>query len=990
MKTLRLWLFLLFLLLAGSYAVMQSGFGKNFIRAIFANALQNSGFFVTIDHIEGTLPHQIELKGVALTGNQVSLTAEQISLRPVLWRLLKKEIAFTQVHARGVSIDQGTPFDFEGKFRMSQNRAFLRGQIADWTLTARLHLQSKKLAFTAANPLVATKGEVQLDAAYHPLTAQVELESEQLLAKLPFDAQGRLLAHLLIERQEENYQIRATWQIPLLVVKETDVGKVLGTGTGTWGNRILQAEITADPFAKATFDWEILPDFRLVGSNTVTIENLQSFRIPHVFGKCEAKADWSVSDNLQKLSLDVTSTNFYYGPFFAQKASLYSDLEDPLHTWKGLVDIEFEKARWRELELESASFEATGEKENWNFRLFAEGEWKHPLEIHMNGSWKNHFTAQIENLDGTFFNHPFLLSKPISFEWTEDIFRLSPAEISIAGASALLQIDRQGDRTDARLRCSGLPLDFLSLNPLDVSVAGLLNLEADVHEERNRLQGDLKASIEGMEVASLGDQEKLNAAGRFTGHFDKDLLALKGDLHVRSAPLLHLDVSLPIHFSLWPFEADLLLHKAAKGNIALNGRIEDFLDFVDLGPHRLEGACLCDLKFTNTLYRPLVAGVLQFENGSYENYYTGTQLQNIRADFLAEKNTLYLRSFQAQDAKSGTLTATGEISLKQGDLYPFHLDVAFNQLQFAEIDLVSAAANGNVHIEGNATSALAQGDVHILQCAFTIPDHIPRPLPNLQVVYLNPIHPPPPPETAYQPYPLHLDLRVFAPQSVTIAGRGLSSEWKGDFQLTGTYTAPAAKGKLELIDGEFNFSSRSFKLTEGSLSLSGVEHEMPHLNLAAATETHGVSILARLKGPLDDPQITLQSVPPLPLGSIMSYLLFGQDLSEISGFQAIQIASSLASLAGTGPDIMESTRRSLGVDRLRVISEPTEEGGETVALQVGKYVSKGVLVTFSQSASDSGPEISVEVELKGNFVFQVQNDQRQEQGIFTLKWSRNY
>jgi translocation and assembly module TamB len=322
--------------------------------------------------------------------------------------------------------------------------------------------------------------------------------------------------------------------------------------------------------------------------------------------------------------------------------------------------------------------------------------------------------------------------------------------------------------------------------------------------------------------------------------------------------------------------------------------------------------------------------------------------------------------------------------------YPFDLDLNLKDLQFTEIDLVSAKAVGNVHIEGNAFSGIAKGEIEIQDAEVTIPDHIPRPLPDLAVTYRNPTHPTLPLKKNYRPYPLHLDLNVLPPTQISIEGRGLTSLWKGHFHLGGTTLELATKGLLELIEGEFNFSSRSFKLIEGSLAFSGVEHQMPYLNLAGQMETKGITITARLKGPLDDPQITLVSNPPLPLGSIMSYLLFGQDISEIGGFQALQIATSLASLAGTGPDVMETTRRSLGVDRLRVVTEPTEEGGETVALQVSKYISKGVLVSFTQGTDESSTNISVEIELKNNFVFQIESDQRQEQGKFTLKWNHNY
>ncbi|HSX11695.1 MAG TPA: translocation/assembly module TamB, partial [Chlamydiales bacterium] len=943
MKKIGIWLFLVFIVVAAVYAVMQSTIGQNLVRSFVTSSLQKSGYAVTIDHIEGTLPHQIELKGLTVTGKNVDITVEQLSLRPVLWRLIKNEIAFTDVKAKGISFEKGIPFDFEGQFRMSKRSAFLQGQIDAWTLTTYLDLTNRLLFYTVANPLVVAKGQMQLDPAYQIASAKGEIQSELH----PF------LAHLSATRKEGAYEIQGTWQWD----------KVEGSAEGVLSHRNIKGEIGVGPYGKATLDLEILPDWRLIGITTFAIENLQALHIPNAYGKLEGKAEWHLVDQSQGLRLDVTASDFYYKTLFAQKVSVYSDLLDPFQSLKGTADFEFERAKWNNLLLESGSFETTGEKDYWTFTFFGEGKWKHPFEVHINGSWRDHFIADIENFDGTFFNHPFVLTKPVHFEYTQDIFRLPEAEITIAGSTAFVHIDRNGDRTDARLRFHRLPLDFLSLNPLDLSVVGILDLEADIHEAGNLLQGDLKASIEQMEVASLGLNEKLNAAGAFEGHFDRDLLSLKGALNVRNTPLLNLDLSLPIHFSLWPFEAELLTHKNSSGHIALDGRIEDFLDFLNFGPHRLEGACHCDLELSRTLYRPQLEGYLRFENGFYENYYTGTQLRNITADFAAEKNTLRLRSFKAQDALgTGTLNATGEIKLQQGDLYPFQLDLAFTNLQFVEIDLVAASAEGNVHIEGNTSSALAKGDVRIIKSELSIPDHIPRPLPNLQVVYVNPIHPVPPPETSYQPYPLYLDLHVTAPESVSISGRGLSSEWRGDFHIGGTFTSLAAKGKLELIDGEFNFSSRSFKLTDGSVTFSGAEHEMPNINIAGAIETHGVSVIARLKGPINDPQITLQSVPPLPLGSIMSYLLFGQDLADISGFQALQLASSVAGMAGTGSDIMESTRRSLGVDRLRVIAEPTEEGGEMVSLQVGKYISKGVLVSFTQGTEDSSTNVSVEVE----------------------------
>jgi translocation and assembly module TamB len=445
---------------------------------------------------------------------------------------------------------------------------------------------------------------------------------------------------------------------------------------------------------------------------------------------------------------------------------------------------------------------------------------------------------------------------------------------------------------------------------------------------------------------------------------------------------------------VWPPTAALVFHERAKGKFSLDGHIEDFLDFFDLGSHRLEGECHCNLSLNHTLARPLLSGYIDFDNGSYQNYYTGTELKNIRAEWLADKESLFLRVFSAQDAQQqGTLTAKGRIDMAIERKFPFRFDLDFTRLNLASLDLITAQAGGKLQIEGDADGALARGSAAILEADVTVPDRIPRKYPNLQVVYKNAEKPPEPPQALLEePYPLRLDLSVDAPDGIFISGRGLDTEWKGSFHIGGTQTAVEAKGSIELIKGEFLFSGRRFKLTEGSLSFSGVPNEMPFLNLAGMMEVKDVAITARLKGPLNNPQITLQSTPPLPMGTIMSYLLFGQDMSEINSLQALQLANSLSSIAGEGPDVLETTRRSLGVDRLRLLNLPSDVEGEggTVAVQVGKYVTEGVIVSYSQGADYSSGNISIEVEAKGGMTFVLESDQVEEQGKFTLRWSHNY
>ncbi|HEY5260196.1 MAG TPA: translocation/assembly module TamB domain-containing protein, partial [Rhabdochlamydiaceae bacterium] len=109
-------------------------------------------------------------------------------------------------------------------------------------------------------------------------------------------------------------------------------------------------------------------------------------------------------------------------------------------------------------------------------------------------------------------------------------------------------------------------------------------------------------------------------------------------------------------------------------------------------------------------------------------------------------------------------------------------------------------------------------------------------------------------------------------------------------------------------------------------------------------------------------------------------------ISEISQGEAIHLAQVLISLSGgTGPDVLEAIRKSIGVDRLNIVSSQTDIS--KVSVQIGKYLTKGVMVTLSQGIDSSN--VIVEVELKKGFILQAET-QDEGEGKFTLKWNKNY
>ena len=137
------------------------------------------------------------------------------------------------------------------------------------------------------------------------------------------------------------------------------------------------------------------------------------------------------------------------------------------------------------------------------------------------------------------------------------------------------------------------------------------------------------------------------------------------------------------------------------------------------------------------------------------------------------------------------------------------------------------------------------------------------------------------------------------------------------------------------------------------------------------------------RGSFSSPQLNFQSNPPLPTSQILARILFNKDVSELNASQAAQLAYTIINLSqGSGPNLLEKIHKNLGIDRLGISAN---EG--KVAVQIGKYLTEGVMITLSQSTDES--HVIVEVELKGGFVLQGETHFN-DQGKFIFKWNKNY
>ena len=203
-----------------------------------------------------------------------------------------------------------------------------------------------------------------------------------------------------------------------------------------------------------------------------------------------------------------------------------------------------------------------------------------------------------------------------------------------------------------------------------------------------------------------------------------------------------------------------------------------------------------------------------------------------------------------------------------------------------------------------------------------------------------------------------LNVLITADNRIFVRGRGLDAELGGRFRVTGSTADIIPIGGFDLIRGRLDILGKRLDLDEGSARLQG--DFVPALRLVASTVSDDDTVVrVIIEGRADAPDVSFVSEPSLPDDEVLARLLFGRDLGSLSAFQALQLASAVATLAGRGgTSLAERLRESTGLDDVSVTSN---DEGETT-LGVGKYISDNIY-TDVQIGDDQNTEINLNIDL---------------------------
>ncbi|MRX49819.1 DUF490 domain-containing protein [Paracoccus sp. S-4012] len=310
---------------------------------------------------------------------------------------------------------------------------------------------------------------------------------------------------------------------------------------------------------------------------------------------------------------------------------------------------------------------------------------------------------------------------------------------------------------------------------------------------------------------------------------------------------------------------------------------------------------------------------------------------------------------------TGTVTATG--TLAEGPLIAGSLAIGRTEIRIPSTGLGGAAPIPDItHLGDRPPVRATRAKAGLL------------PYPGAEATAAGLAGPPASPPTIAA----RLDLTLEAPNQVFIRGRGVDAELGGTIRLTGSARNVVPVGSLSLIRGRVDLLGRRFVLSEGSLEMQG--SLVPYIRLVAETQNNGIVTRIEITGEANDPTITFTSIPDMPQEEVLSQLLFGRGIDNISALQAAQLANAVATLAGRGGEgIVAQLREGFGLDDLDL---QTDEDGD-ITVRAGRYISDRVYTDLAVGG-DGKTQLNINLDLTDSLTARgsVDNEGESSLGLF--------
>jgi translocation and assembly module TamB len=538
---------------------------------------------------------------------------------------------------------------------------------------------------------------------------------------------------------------------------------------------------------------------------------------------------------------------------------------------------------------------------------------------------------------GSVERQPLVLNEAAVLTRSGDGWALAPTSLGFAGGTAIVS-GRSGSRPEVHAQVQGMPLQVLDLAWPNLDLSGKATGRLDYAWKGNRA-GRLDLKVWGLSRAGLvltSQPVDVGVAGVVTGNNAalRAVVASNGSVvgraQARFAPM-----------GGGPLVAELM-NAPLFAQLRYVGPADTLWRLTGTEVIDLSGPLAVGADIGGRLSSPVIRGSVKTQNARLESAVTGMVIEQLVTDARFSGPQLIFNQIVGKTSGGGSISGNGSVSFAGGKV---GLNLSFNATQALLLnrDDIAARATGPIKINSDGQGGTISGDLTLFKgTKFQLGRaSAAASVPQLKVR-----------ETGLDPdevieigevAPWKLDLNVRG--NLQVVGLGINSRWTTHLLVGGFADAPSFTGRADLVQGNYDFAGRIFRLDRGVIRFAGESPPNPQLDIHAEAQVQGLDASVSVRGTGLQPEITFASIPPMPQDELLSRILFGTSITNLSAPEALQLASAVAAMrSGSGGlDPINALRRAVGLDRLRIVPADVATGQKT-AIGAGKYITRKLFV----------------------------------------------
>ena len=209
------------------------------------------------------------------------------------------------------------------------------------------------------------------------------------------------------------------------------------------------------------------------------------------------------------------------------------------------------------------------------------------------------------------------------------------------------------------------------------------------------------------------------------------------------------------------------------------------------------------------------------------------------------------------------------------------------------------------------------------------------------------------------------NVNVLLGDKVKVNGLGFGGRLTGKLLISGnSKKLLLGTGDIFIKDGSYEAYGQKLDIDNGKIQFTGGAIENPSIDIKATRKSGKVLAGLQLTGTVDDPLVALFSRPSMSDDNILSYLMIGRPLAGASAADAAMLASAATGLGIKGGNMLgEQIASTFGLDSFAI----NGNGGGDTALQIGKYLSPKLYLSYGIGLFEPVSTVNLNYELNKNW-----------------------